>query len=401
MLEPPKAARRPSESRLMPISRTFIAGALAGVAFGALAMGVVLSAKPAGGDAAAAGGGPRGGGPAGPGAFSRGGMAPAVTVAAVEPATIGRTLEAIGSARSSKAATLVSETAGLVTSVEIEAGKQVKAGDVLLRLDDEAQRIALARARAQYPAAKANADRFAALAAEDAASKLEADTAFNEYKAAEADLRAAEFALSQRTIRAPFDGVVGLTSIQRGDYLTVGNVVTTIDDPASLIVEFTAPQEAAAAVKIGQPVEARLAGAAGETLRGAVSAIDSRVDPVSRTLRIEATFSGGAQILPGAIYAVTTTNEGAPALSVPGLAVQWDRTGSYVWKLGPDGAATRASVSILQRNDDVALIAGDIAPGDRVIVEGADRVRPGMMFPAAKGQRRGSAAGAPASAAAN
>lgn len=386
----------------MPISRTFVAGALAGVAFGALAVGVVLSAKPvgeAGGPGAA--GGPRGAGPGGPGAFSRGGMAPAVTVAAVEPATIGRTLEAIGSARSSKAATLVSETAGLVTSVEIVAGKQVKAGDVLLRLDDEAQRIALARARAQYPAAKANADRFAALQEEDAASKLEADTAFNEFKAAEADLRAAEFALSQRTIRAPFDGVVGLTTIQRGDYLTIGNVVTTIDDPASLIVEFTAPQEAASAVRIGQPVEARLAGASGETLRGAVSSIDSRVDPVSRTLRIEATFTGGGEILPGATYAVKTTNEGAPALSVPGLAVQWDRTGAYVWKLAADGAAMRASVSILQRNDDLALIAGDVAAGDRVIVEGADRVRPGMMFPPAGAGRQGRAGGAPASAAAN
>lgn len=384
----------------MPISRTFVAGALAGVAVGALAVGVVFSAKPAGGDPSGAPVRPRGGGPGGPGAFMRGGMAPAVTVATVEAATIGRTLEAIGTARSSNAATLVSETAGLVTGVEIAAGKQVKAGDALLRLDDEAQRIALARARAQYPAAKANADRFAALADEEAASKLEADTAFNEFKAAEAELRAAEFALSQRTIRAPFDGVTGLTTIQRGDYLSIGAIVTTIDDPGSLVIEFTAPQEAAAAVKAGQPVEARLAGGSGEILRGAVSAIDSRVDPVSRTLRIEATFAGGAQILPGATYAVRTTSEGAPALSVPGLAVQWDRTGAYVWKLDNDGAATRAGVSILQRTDDVALIAGDVAQGDRVVVEGADRVRPGMMFPSGR-DRQGRAGGAPASAAAN
>ncbi len=391
----------------MPISRTFIAGALAGAALGAVAVGIVLSAKPSVESSAASQGGPGGpgrpggrGGAGGPAAFSRGGMAPAITVASVAPANVGRTLEAIGSARSSKAATLVAETAGLVTAVEIIAGKPVKQGDVLLRLDDEAQRIALARARAQYPAAKANADRFAALAAEDAASRLEADTAFNEHKAAEADLRAAEFALSQRTIRAPFDGVIGLTLIQHGDYLRVGDVVTTIDDPASLIVEFTAPQEAASAVRIGQKVSATLAGGAGETLEGAVSAIDTRVDPVSRTLRIEAAFAGGAEILPGATYAITTTNEGASALSVPGLAVQWDRTGAYVWKLGPDGAATRASVSILQRTDDMAIVSGDIAQGERVIVEGADRVRPGMTFPGAGADRQGRA-GAPASAAAN
>ncbi len=389
----------------MPISRTFLAGAAAGVAFGALAVGVVLSAKPAdGGSGPLAGpGGPRAGGPpgGGPGAFSRGGMAPAVTIAAVEPAAVARTLAAIGSARSSKEATLVSETAGLVTSVEIAAGKQVKEGDVLLRLDDEAQRIALARARALYPVAKANAERFAALAKEDAASKLEADTAYNEYRAVEADLRAAEFALSQRTIRAPFDGVIGLTTIRPGDYVRVGDVVTTIDDPSSLIIEFTLPQEAASSVQIGQAVEARLAGGSGRVLTGAVSAIDSRIDPISRTLRIEATFSGAGEIIPGATYAVTTTNAGAPALSVPGLAVQWDRTGAYVWKLAADGTAARAGVSILQRNDDVAVVSGDVAAGDRVIVEGADRVRPGMRFPGPGADRQGRAGAAPAAAAAN
>lgn len=389
----------------MPLSRTFLAGAVAGVALGAAAVGIVLTAKPAanGAGAAPGAGGPRAGGPpgGGPGAFSRGGMAPAVTIAAVEPANIGRTLEAIGSARSSKAATLVSETAGLVIAVGIAAGEQVKAGDVLLRLDDEAQRIALARARAQYPAARANAERFKALQEEDAASKLEADTAFNEFKAAEADLRAAEFALSQRTIRAPFDGVVGLTTIQRGDYLRIGDVVTTIDDPRSLIIEFTAPQESAASIRIGQKVEARLAGAGGDALVGAVSAIDSRVDPVSRTLRIEATFSGAGEILPGATYAVKTTNEGAAALAVPGLAVQWDRTGAYVWKVAADGSAVRASVSIFQRNDDVAVISGEVAAGDRVVVEGADRVRPGMSFPGPSAGRQGRMGSAPAAAAAN
>jgi RND family efflux transporter MFP subunit len=389
----------------MPLFRTFFAGAAAGVAFGALAVGLVLTTKqgdsPSG--ASSGPGGPRGGGPpgGGPGAFARGGMAPAVTIAAAEPATVGRTLEAIGAARSSKAATLVSETAGLVVDVRIEAGKEVKAGDVLLRLDDEAQRIALARARAQFPAAKANAERFAALQKEDAASRLEADTADNEYRAAEADLRAAEFALSQRTIRAPFDGVIGLTAVQRGDYLRVGDVVTTIDDPRSLVIEFTAPQEAAAAVRIGQSVEARLAGGTGATLTGAVSAIDSRIDPISRTLRIEATFTGASDILPGATYAVRTTNEGAPALAVPGLAVQWDRTGAYVWKLAADGGASRASVSILQRNDDIAIISGDIAEGDRVVVEGADRVRPGMTFPGASAERQGRLGAAAAAAAAH
>ncbi|MCA8889774.1 MAG: hypothetical protein KDA46_13145, partial [Parvularculaceae bacterium] len=96
-----------------------------------------------------------------------------------------------------------------------------------------------------------------------------------------------------------------------------------------------------------------------------------------------ATFENhGGALIPGATYAVSTTNAGAAALSVPGLAVQWDRTGAFVWKIQPDGAAVRVGVTVLQRRDEAALVAGDMIGGDTVIVEGADRIRPGMSFPA-------------------
>jgi RND family efflux transporter MFP subunit len=318
----------------------------------------------------------------GPGGFARGGMTPAITTASVAAANVGRTIDAVGFGRAAKSVNMVSEATGLVESVPANAGTAVRAGGVILKLDDSEQKIALARARAQYPIAKANSERFTALYQEDSASKLEADTAFNAFKSAEAEMKAAEFALKQRTIRAPFDGVVGLTTIEPGAYVRAGDVVMTIDDLSALIVEFSVPQEEAAGVRLTQKVEAFLAGGGGGRMEGLVSAIDSRVDPASRTLKIEATFPNeSGSLLPGATYAVTTTNDGAPALSVPGLAVQWDRTGAYVWKVGKDGAVARTGVAILQRRDEIALVDGDLKPGDVVIVEGADRVRPGMIFP--------------------
>lgn len=358
----------------MAFSRVFVAGALLGLATGAAA--IFLATAGPGADSAT--GGPPAGRSGGP---ARGAAAPAVTTARVEAANVGRTIDAVGYGRAAKSVTLVSEATGLVERVAAQAGETVKSGDIILKLDDSEQTIALSRARAQYPIAKSNAERFAALYKEDSASKMEADNAFNAYKAAEADLKSADFALKQRTIRAPFDGVVGLTAIEAGDYLRAGEVVTTIDDLSSLIVEFSVPQEEAAGVKPGQKVEAALAGG-GARIAGEVSAIDSRVDPASRTLKIEARFDNAAlALLPGAAYAVTTTNHGAPALAAPGLAIQWDRTGAYVWKIGPDGAASRAGVTVRQRRDETALIEGDLAPGDIIIVEGADRVRPGMVFP--------------------
>lgn len=361
--------------RVMAFPRIFAAGALAGAIIGAGA--VWMLAAPAG-EAPAGGPGPGGRGGAG---FSRA-MTPAVTTARVAPASVGRTIDAVGYGRAAKSVTLVAEATGLVVAVPAKAGEAIAQGATVLKLDDAEQKIAVARARAQYPIAKANAERYADLYKDDSASKLEADTAFNAYKAAEADLKSAEYALSRRTIAAPFDGVVGLTEIEAGDYLRAGDIVTTIDDLSALIVEFSVPQEEAKDVAIGQAVSAILAGGSGAPIDGEVSAIDSRVDAASRTLKIEARFANAEGVLlPGATYAVSTTNEGAAALMVPGFAVQWDRTGAYVWKLDSDGSAVRAGVTILQRRDQAALVDGELSAGDIVIVEGADRIRPGMVFP--------------------
>lgn len=370
---------------------SLVSGALVGLIIGAAATAFLLtrpanapqtaaesSASRPGADAAA---GQRGGRPGGP--PGRGGFAPAVSMIAAQPASVGRTLDVIGEGRALKSVALTSEATGIVTEVNIAPGKKVYQGDVVLRLDDEQQRIALYRARAQYPIAKENAERYADLVETEAASELEAEAAFNNFKTIEADLRAAEFAVQQRTIRAPFDGVSGLTEIEAGDYLRAGDMVTTLDDTSSIVIEFSVPQEAATSVEIGQPVTAQLA-SGGAPHEGRISAIDSRVNPDTRTLRLEASFENtDGRLLPGAIFAISTTNAGEPAVAIPGLALQWDRTGPYVWKRGEEGAAVRASVTILQRTDENVLVAGDISAGELVVWEGADRIRPGMPLPQA------------------
>lgn len=374
----------------MAFPRVFAAGALVGLAFGAAAVWIASGPSGEGGEktgAASASGGRAAGG------FARGGSAPAITTAAIKAANVGRAIDAVGYGRAAKSVTLVSEATGLVEKVAATAGQSVKAGDIFLKLDDSEQKIALARARAQFPIAKANSERYADLYKDDSASRLEADTAFNAYNAAEAELKSADYALKQRTISAPFDGVVGLTEIEAGDYVRAGDIVTTIDDLSALIIEFSVPQEAATGIRIGQSVEALLAGGAGNRISGVVRALDSRVDPASRTLKIEAAFDNAqGALLPGATYAVSTTNDGAPALSAPGLAVQWDRTGAYVWKIGADGAAARTSVTVLQRRDETAIIDGELAVGDIIIVEGADRIRPGMTFLQESAAKAGAAA---------
>ncbi len=383
----------------MRVSPTLVAVAAAGALLGAVATGLVLTGD--GGTAADAGArngsADAGGGRPGAGRRGRrGGYAPVVSLAAAEEAAIARTIDVIGSARALRSVAVTAEATGIVETVNIAPGQRVTEGDILLQIVDDEQSVALSRARAEYPIAKENAERYRNLETDEAASALEAEQAQTNYVTVQAQLRAAEVAVQQRRIVAPFDGVAGLTDIEPGDYLRAGDVVTTLDDTSSIIVEFAVPQEAASFVDIGQQVTAALTSAANIDYRGVITAIDSRVDSVSRTLRVEAEVQNDQnRLIPGAVLAVSTTADGAPAIAVPGLAIQWDRSGAYVWRRSADGAAERAGVVILQRTDETVLVEGDLSVGDTIVAEGADRVRVGVPLPDEGGpQRRGRAIGA-------
>lgn len=377
----------------MKFSPSILIAAGAGLAIGAAA--VFFAVGSGGGTDAGASAG-RGGPPGGGGRGGRRGYVPVVSMAEAEDAAITRTTDVIGRVRAQKSVAIIAEVTGLVEAVNIAPGKRVSEGDILLQIDDDEQQVALARARADFPIARDNAARYRNLQSDAAASELEAEQAQSSFLTARASLDAAEVAVAQRKIIAPFDGIAGLTDIEVGDYLRAGDQVTTLDDTSSIIIEFSVPQEAASFIDIGQALTAALTSASSIKYDGEITAIDSRVDSESRTLRVEATVDNPqGRLIPGAVVAVSTTAEGEAAIAAPGLAVQWDRGGAYVWRRNDEGMAERASVVILQRTDEKVLLEGDLKAGDIIVAEGADRVRGGLPLPDAKpnANARGNGAG--------
>ena len=321
------------------------------------------------------------------------GYTPVVSMTVAADAKITRTVDVIGNVRALKSVALTSEATGNVTAVNFKPGQRVSEGDVLVQIDDVEQQVALTRAQAEFPIARENAERYRELSSDAAASALEAEQALNNFTAVRAQLRAAEVAVEQRKIRAPFDGIAGLTEIEAGDYLRAGDPVTTLDDTSAIIVEFSVPQESAAFVNIGQPVSVALTSAANLVYSGEVTAIDSRVNSQSRTLRIEAEVSNKAgRLIPGAVVAISTSSEGEQAIAVPGLSVQWDQRGAFVWRRSGDGAAERIGVIVLQRTEDSVLVDGALNIGDVIVAEGADRVRAGVSLPNSSADLGGAAA---------
>ncbi len=340
-------------------------------------------------------GGPRGPGDGARGSGERGQRPPAVTLVAVTKSTLDETLRAIGTGRALQSLTLTADVAGVIEQVAIKSGESVAAGAPLVVLDDDEQKIAVARARADYNIARTNASRFEGLVESEAASALENEAALNALTAATAALRQAEWELERRTIRAPFAGVVGLTELDVGDFLSVGATVTTIDDVSSILVDFVIPEGASSVVKEGFAIAAEAQAAGGREVKGVVRAIDSRVDPASRTRRVEAVLDNpDRSLIPGSTFSIALDARGREAFVVPGLAIQYDRAGAFVWRVGADGGAERVGIEILKRTADSVLVNADFRSGDRIVGEGADLVRSGVPLKSARaGDARFAAAG--------
>lgn len=308
--------------------------------------------------------------------------APSVSLARVTTAPIEQTLTAIGTGRALQSVVLNAEVSGVVEQILVEPGDEVDEGEPLIRLERRQQEIALARARADFNIARTNADRFAGLVRDEAASALEQEAAQNTLIAAEAQLRQAEYDLQQRMLRAPFSGVIGLIDLDVGDLLAVGETVTTIDDVSRIIVDFIIPETAASYVSRGLPVKATAQSARGRVFEGEIRFVDSRIDPASRTQRVQAVLDNPDRALkPGATFSIELAVPGREALVVPNLALQWDRAGSYVWRAGPEGRAERTPAAILRRTAEFVLVEGPLARGEYVVAEGADLVRAGSPLP--------------------
>lgn len=324
----------------------------------------------------AGGGRPHGRGNGIPGLTGRGGAVNVIT-AAVEVEPGGETVSALGTAKAARSVTLFPQVSGIVTEVPFTPGEPVEAGAVLLQLDSDEQRVALDRARVTLEQAEDTLERSRTLARSKTITAVALSEAETAAQLAEIEVRAAEIALARRDVAAPFAGVTGLTDVSVGDLVSNTTAVTTLDDVATVRVAFEVPERWAALIVQGQPIVAAAQGVPGSNFPGRIVAIDNRIDEATRTLRLEAELANEDRALKtGMAMNVTLTFNGREQLAVPTLSVQWDRRGSFVWKV-VDGAAERAEIAIVRRESGAVIVEGAVAAGDRIVVEGIQRLRPG------------------------
>lgn len=322
--------------------------------------------------AAAGGGGRQGGG--GRGGFNR---SMVVVTAPVTTGTINDTLTAIGEGTAAQSVTVTAPAAGTLDELVVRPGQTVARGAVIGRLDDEAEAIAYERARVAQQDADEALSRTQELAKANSATTVQINAAQLAATNAELSTRAAKLALDKRTITAPIGGTVGLFQVSAGNQVTAQTVVTTIEDTSEIVVGFWVPERYAPMISPDMPVTASAVALPGVAIAGEVSAVDNRIDPASRTLKVEARIDNqSGRLRPGMSFSVTMDFPGETFPVVDPLAIQWSSDGAFLWRYA-EGKVERVGVEVIQRNSDGVLVKGDVAAGDQVVTQGVQQLSPG------------------------
>lgn len=244
-------------------------------------------------------------------------------------------ITAVGSLRAIRGVDVTSDITGLIRTVNIRSGTEVKQGDTLFDLTDAVEIARLESLKAEAALAEVTYKRDMAQYAVRAVSKAVVDTDEANLKSKTALVREQEATLAKKTIRAPFSGKLGLLIIDIGQYIKPGDPLITLQALDPIFVNFTLPQQALPNIKTNDVITFKTDTYPRLLFKGKINALNSKVDPATRNIEAQGTLTNpDHQLLPG-MYGVVTLTVAAPTdyLTLPQAAVSYNPYGDYVYIL--------------------------------------------------------------------
>lgn len=304
----------------------------------------------------------------------------AVTVAEVKEFTWEREITAVGTARAVNGTQLTTESAGIVTEIRFNSGDLVKKGDILVRLEDDADRAQLQALRAAAELSRLELERSRRLHNQGSISKAELDRAQSQADQASGSLTTQEARVAQKTLRAPFDGRLGIRQINLGEYLGAGEPVVSLQQLQPIYIDFNLPEQRLADLSLGLTINALIDAWPDDTFQGTITAIEPGIDRATRNFSAQATLANeDGKIRPGMFARVSVDlGEAEDVLAVPQTAISYNPYGNAVFVIveqqDKDGEARlvvnrRFVRTGRTRGDFVAILEG-LQPGDRVATSG-------------------------------
>lgn len=304
---------------------------------------------------------------------------PAVVVAEAERQSFPLSVEALGNARANEAIELRPLITATLMAVQFEEGEYVEAGTVLAELENVEPWSALAAARANLAESEAQYNRLSELYKTNVVAQTELAEITARREADLAAVAAAESRLAHTVIKAPFAGRLGLRRVSVGSLVGPDTVITTLDDTNAIKLDFDVPEVFLSLLASGLEVSARSAAYPDRAFVGTVTSVDTRVDPVSRTITVRALLDNEERLLrPGMFLTVSLLRQDLQALMVPEQAIVPERSQQFVWIVDDAGIANLREVQTGRRRPGQVEILGGLSAGDRVIIEGTQKARPGQ-----------------------
>jgi multidrug efflux system membrane fusion protein len=310
-----------------------------------------------------------------------------VSVAEAKSEVVPNLLTAVGDLAAVHQVNVTSDVSGRVTEILFTPGARVAAGTPLVQLFDGPDQGDLANFKAQATVAQLSLDRAKQLAARQFGPQATVDQAQAAYDQAMAGIAKTEAIISQKLVRAPFEGELGVRHVEVGQYLTAGTAIVSLTDLSELYANFTVPEKDSGQLTVGQTVRLGVDAYPGRTFEGKITTIEPQVATETRNIRVQATIANPEHILKPGMFVTTTVvlPDKPPVVTVPETAVDYTLYGDSVFliteKKEADGKTTFSAVrTFVQSGNRVngrAEILKGVKAGDRVVAVGQLKLQSG------------------------
>jgi membrane fusion protein, multidrug efflux system len=311
-----------------------------------------------------------------------------VSVATAKSEVIPNLLTAVGDLAAVHQVNVTTDVSGRITDILFTAGSHVKAGTPLVQLFDAPEQGDLASFKAQAVVGELQLDRAKQLAARQFGPQSTVDQAQATYDQAKAGIAKTEAIISQKLVRAPFEGDLGVRQVEVGQYLTAGTQIVSLTDLSVLYGNLTVTEKQSSQIKVGQAVRVAVDAYPGRTFDGKITTIEPQIATETRNIRVQATIENPESILKPGMFATTTIvmPEKPAVVTVPETAVDYTLYGDSVFlineKKEDDGktslTAVRTFVKTGNRVEGRVEILKGLNPGDRVVAVGQVKLQSGM-----------------------
>ncbi len=310
-----------------------------------------------------------------------------VSIAEAKAEVIPNLLVAVGELAAVHQVNVTSDVSGRITDIMFTAGSHVNEGMPLVQLYDAPDQGDLANFKAQATVAQLSLDRAKQLAARQFGPQATVDQAQAAFDQAQAGIAKTEALISQKLVRAPFDGELGVRHVEVGQFLTAGTQIVSLTDLSELYANFTVTEKDSGQLKVGQAVRVKVDAYPGRSFEGKISTIEPQIASDTRNIRVQATIANPDHILKPGMFTTTTVvlPDKPPVVTVSETAVDYTLYGDSVFliqeKKGDDGktslSAVRTFVQTGTRIEGRAEILKGLKAGDRVVAVGQLKLQSG------------------------